>query len=67
VNEWILQSILVQKLLGLFLGLEVDCSDRCLMFFFRVLENAGPLCFSCYQSHYLPFNVVYSVCMKSDQ
>lgn len=64
VNEWISHQFLVRKLLGLFLGLEVDCSDRCLMFYFRVLENAGSLCFTFYQSHYLPFDGIYSMCLK---
>jgi len=64
VNERISHLFIVQKLPSLFLGLEVDCSDRCLKFFIRVLENAEPICFSFYQSHYLPFD---GVCLKSDQ
>ena len=67
MNEWISHQFLFQKLLGLFLGLEVYCSGRCLMFFFRVLENAGSLCFAFYKSHYLPFDGIYFMCLKSDQ
>ena len=61
MNEWISHQFLFQKLLGLFLGLEVYCSDRCLIFFFRVLEKLGPFVLH-FISHIIFPLMAYTLC-----